>query len=104
MQVESKSSHQFPGVFKTSLQQQLYFTSDVSQLVQSCEDLHFIWKDIQLSKGPLNKDRLIEIEIQEMKVSLFNRTSPCAGVEVCPFQNVAMLCQCGKNETVRLTA
>ena len=84
MQVQSKSSYQFPGVFKTSLQQQLYFTSDVSQLVQSFEDLYFTWKDIQLSKSPLNKDHLIEMEIQGKKVSLFYRSSPCAGLKVCP--------------------
>ena len=84
MQVESKSSYQFPGIFKTSLQQQLYFTSDVPQLVQSCKHLHFIWKDSQLSKGPLNKDHLIGVEIQGKKVSLHYRSSPCAGVKVYP--------------------
>lgn len=51
LNVDSKASYQFPGVFSSPVQQQLYFTSDTEHLVQSCDDPHFIWKDIQLSKG-----------------------------------------------------
>lgn len=59
MEIDTKLTYQFPGVFSKPALHQLYFTCDVSRHAQSCEDPHFIWKDIQLSKGQLNKDRLI---------------------------------------------
>ena len=84
LNVNSKASYQFPGVFSTPVMQQLYFTNDFSKLVQSCDDPHFIWKDIQLSKGSLNKDRLITVEMQDKKEDLYFRSSPCSGVKMCP--------------------
>ena len=43
--------------------QQLYYIVDSSKLSQTCDDVHFMWKDIQLSKGQLNKKRLISAAI-----------------------------------------
>ena len=70
--------------YKTPRQQQLYYTPDVSQLIQSCDDTHFMWKDIQLSKGSLNKDRIVEAEIKGESESLHFRSAPCGGVKFCP--------------------
>ena len=78
LKVKSKISYQFPGA---PVQQQLYFTSDLSSHGQSCDDPHFIWKDNQLSKGQLNKDHLIEII----------RSSPCTSVKLCPISDCSHL-------------
>ena len=82
--VESKDSYHFPGVFSKSVFQQLFYTENVSSLQQSCEDPHFIWKDIQLSKGQLNRDRLISVEIGDKKEEVYYRSAPCLGVKYCP--------------------
>ena len=80
MKVESKRSYHFPGVLLKLLLQQLSYTEDMLSLQQSCKDPHFLWRDIQLSKGQLNKDRLIKIEIWEV----YYRSAPCLGVKYCP--------------------
>ena len=101
--VRSKSSYQLPGVFPTPIKQQLYFTSDISDQVQSCKDSHFIWKDIQLSKGALNKDRLIKDNIQGKMESLHFRSSLCSGVRYVHCQTAAMLSQYVINRIVHFT-
>ena len=45
-------------------------------------DPHFIWNDIQLSKGKINKDRLLEMDVGGKKVILY-QSAPCGGVKVC---------------------
>ena len=45
---------------------------------------NIIWNDIQLSKGIMNKDRLIEAEIGESKEHVFYRSAQCQGVKMCP--------------------
>ena len=84
MKVESKRSYHFPGVLPKPLLQQLSYTEDILSLQQSCKDPHFIWKDIQLSKGQLNKDRLIKIEINNKTEEVYYRSAPCLGVKYCP--------------------
>ena len=60
LKFENKSSYHFPGVLRKVSFQQLFYVESISDLDQSSEDPHFIWKDIQLSKGQLNRDRLIK--------------------------------------------
>ena len=52
------------------------------------EDRHFIWKDMQLSKGQLNRDRLITVETGNKKKSVpcLKRMQSCGSYkrEVCP--------------------
>ena len=57
LKVEGKNNYHFPGVLPKSMFQQLYSTENALSLQQSCEDAHFIWKDIQLSKGQLQIDQ-----------------------------------------------
>ena len=45
-----------------------------------------MWHDIQLSKGPLNKDRKIEVEINGKMEKLTYRTAPCNGIKYCSFE------------------
>ena len=62
--IKSKQDYQFLGSFEHPSPQQLFFIPDCSKLEQrSLTNPHFIWADIQLSKGQLNKDRLIKVEM-----------------------------------------
>ena len=82
--IENKSNYQFPGVLPKPCFQQLFYTANLSSLAQSCEDPHFILKDIQLSKGQLNRDRLISVEIHGKTEEVYYRSVPCLGVKICP--------------------
>ena len=82
--IENKSNYQFPGVLPKPCFQQLFYTANLSSLAQSCEDPHFIWKDMQLSKGQLNRDRLISVEIHGKTEEVYYRSAPCLGVKICP--------------------
>ena len=46
-------------------------------------DPHFIWNDIQLSKGKINKDRLLEMDVDGKKEHIYYQSTPCGGVKVC---------------------
>lgn len=82
--IETKKDYHFPGVYSTQCQQQLYYIADVTTLEQSCDDPHFLWKDIQLSKGQLNKPRLITADVGGKKEEIYYRSAPCLGVKRCP--------------------
>ena len=56
------------------------YIADITKLDQNCDDPHFLWKDIQLSKGQLNKPRLITADIGGKK----DRSAPCLGIKQCP--------------------
>ena len=66
--------------------QQLFYIESISDLEQSSEDPHFIWKDIQLSKGQLNRDRLIKIDVNDTTEEMYYRSAPCLGVKYCPIE------------------
>ena len=79
--IEDKNTYQFPGVFQS---QCLYYIPDCTKLPQYVQGKpHFIWDDIQLSKGKLNKDGQIDVDIDGEKVQLIYRSSPCNGVKKC---------------------
>ena len=62
--IQSKQDYHFPGTITHNTEQNLYVIPDITQLEQcSADNPHFLWNDIQFSKGPLNKDRLIEVKI-----------------------------------------
>ena len=84
--IQSKQDYHFPGVYTKTCQHinnNLFYTPDYTQLEQSAEDPHFMWRDIQFSKGPLNKDRKIEVEMNGKEEKLCYRTAPCNGVKYC---------------------
>ena len=83
--ISNKRDYHFLGTFPEPSKQQLYYIPDCTLLQQaSTSDHHYIWNDIQLSKGNMNKDRLIEVEIGESKEHVFYRSAPCQGVKMCP--------------------
>jgi len=83
IEVENKNCYQFPGTFSRPRPQHLYYVENVQSVEQSCQDPHFLWKDIQLSKGQLNRDRLITVDISGKKEEVYYRSAPCSGVKSC---------------------
>ena len=66
--VSDKQDYHFLGAFPKSTEQQLYYIPYYTSLQQaSPSNNHFLWNDIQLSKGQVNKHRLIEVEIGDKK-------------------------------------
>ena len=88
--IENKQDYHFLGSFSKPSPQQLYFVSNCLELEQSsAANPHYLWSDIQMSKGQLNKDRLIDIELvveggEIKKEKFYYRSAPCLGVKVCP--------------------
>ena len=83
--ISDKRDYHFLGTFSEPSEQHLYYIPDCTSLQQaSASDHHCMWKDIQLSKGNMNKDRLIEIEIGDNKENVFYRSAACQGVKMCP--------------------
>ena len=82
--VSCKKDYQYPGVFSTAQMQCVFYTADYTTLQQSSShDKHFMWNDVQLSKGKLNKDRLIDMFVGSTKEMLHYRSAPCAGIKRC---------------------
>ncbi len=86
--IETKRDYQFPGVFESDQLQSNYYTPDVSKLDQADpSNPHFMWDGIQLTKGKLNKDRLITVEVNDENLNLMCRSAPCNGVKNCPVES-----------------
>ena len=82
--VASKESYQFPAVFKESHGNVLFFCGNIKDLPHFTDKSpHFLWSDVQFSKGSSNKDRLIETDIDGKYESIFYRVAPCRGVKQC---------------------
>lgn len=62
----------------------LYHSENIESLPNFTDkDRHFLWSDIQFSKGSTNKDRLIEVTLGEGKQQVIYRVAPCRGVKKC---------------------
>ena len=82
--ITSKEQHQLPGVSTRATLNTIFFSSDISQLPQYVEEKpHFLWEDIQLSKGKLNPDRCITLNVDGSDESVFYRIAPCNGIKLC---------------------
>jgi len=93
-EIRSKDDIHFPGKMRSKTMQTMFFTPDCSKLSQYCpESPHFLWEDIQLSKGKLSKDRLVELLIDNDMVQLYYRSAPCNGVKQCSAPDVSTLFQ-----------
>ena len=86
--ITSKEQYQYPGVSTHATLNKIYFSSDISQLPQYVEEKpHFLWEDIQLSKGKLNPDRCITLNVDGSNESVFYRIAPCNGIKLCSATN-----------------
>ena len=55
VKINSAKEYQYPGVFSDEQKQCVYYTFNYTELSSSSEpDIHFLWNDIQLSKGKVN--------------------------------------------------
>jgi len=79
-----KEQYQFPGFSTEATSNKLLFCSDISKLPQYVATKpHFLWNDIQLSKGKLTSDRCVTVEIDGSEKSIIYRLAPCNGVKTC---------------------
>ena len=84
MKIESKEDYQFPAVTKMSQGNVVYYSPDIQQLPHFTEkNLHFLWHDIQFSKGSTTKDRLIQMTIDGRDEMVYYRMAPCRGAKKC---------------------
>ena len=82
--ISSKDDYQYLGVFPNEQMQVIYYSEDCTKLDQSCStDPHFLWHDIQMSKGKVNKDYPISVEFGSSTEELIYQCAPCNGVKVC---------------------
>ena len=101
-EIISKEQYQFPGVSLSGQGNTLLYCKDISKLPQYLNSKpHFLWDDIQLSKGKLNPDRAVTVAINGKDEVVFYRMAPCNGVKVCstpdcshvqPFNSKKNLC------------
>ena len=83
VKLSDASECQYPGVFSDKQKQCVYYTSNFSELSSSSEpDPHFLWTDIQLSKGKVN-NYSSTFDIDGKKEEFVYRSAPCNGVKVC---------------------
>ena len=83
-EIITKEQYQFPGVSVSGQSSMLLYSKDVSKLPQYVASKpHFLWDDIQLSKGKLNPDRMVTMNINGIDEEVFYRMAPCNGVKVC---------------------
>lgn len=63
----------------------MIYIPDCSKLPQyTPSDPHFLWKDIQFSKGKLNKPREVKFTLGGQEEALIYRSAPCQGIKYCP--------------------
>ena len=78
--ISAKSDYQFPGVFDCEKEQVMLYTDYCRKLGQSCDKKdHFMWDDIQLSKGTW-RDREVKVNVTnggtEGETTLIYRSAP----------------------------
>ena len=84
--ISCKDDYHFPGVFKQEQMQVVYYVPDCTKLDQCCNsNPHFLWHDIQLSKGKINRDYTFSLVLDpsQKPEDLVYRSAPCNGVKQC---------------------
>ena len=80
---DNESYWQFPGAFCRGKDQCVLYIEDYRKVYSSCpKNVHFLWADIQLSKGKVNNYKA-KIMIDGKNVSVMYRSAPCNGVKAC---------------------
>ena len=106
--VTSKYGYQFPGIFDGEVNQQMIHIPDCSKLPQyTPSDPHFLWKDIQFSKGKLNKPREVKFMIGGQEEALIYHSASCRGIKYCPEGSCGFVAsptatKCPVHENIRL--
>ena len=80
---ENESEWQFPGTSCREKDQCTFYIEDYRKVYSSCpKNLHFLWADIQLSKGKVNNYKT-KVTIDGKDVPVMYRSAPCNGVKAC---------------------
>ena len=82
VQINTAKEYQYPGVFSDEQKQCVYYTYNYTELSSSSEpNLHFLWNDIQLSKGKVNNYSSV-FDIGGQKEELVYRSAPWNEVKI----------------------
>ena len=82
--IETSEDYHTPGVFKHPHPKRMGYCEDMTTLTNyEKTDPHFIFTDIQLSKGTARNVRTVEMNVAGEKEVLHYRIVPCAGVKQC---------------------
>lgn len=80
---ENETDWQFPGTSCRGKDQCILYIEDYRKVYSSCpKNLHFLWADIQLSKGKVNNYKT-KLKIDGKDVSVMYKSAPCNGVKAC---------------------
>ena len=72
--ISTKQEYQFPGLLNDVTNQYMLHTLDMRKLPQATPDNpHFMWSDIQISKGKVNIDRKIKVKLDGKEEELLYR-------------------------------
>lgn len=82
--IEEPDDYQYPGKFRVDHPQRLGFAPDITTLpFYTKEDEHFLFNDIQISKGKPRAARKITVSMKGKEEELYYRIAPCGGVKCC---------------------
>ena len=82
--INSSDDYNFPGIFNYPFPQRMGFCEDISNLPNyEVTDPHFIFADIQMGKGKARPKRLVQMDINGIRESVYYRLVPCGGVKRC---------------------
>jgi hypothetical protein len=83
-EIKDHNDYQYPGKFRLDHPHRLGFAPDITTLpLYTKEDEHFLFTDIQLSKGKPRAARKITVHVDNKEEELFYRIAPCGGVKCC---------------------
>ena len=83
--IEKPDDYQYPGKFRFDHPKRLGFAADITKLpFYTKEDEHFLFNDIQISKGKPRAPSKITVSLNGTDEELYYRIAPCGGVRCCP--------------------
>ena len=86
--IESPEDYQYPGIFRVAYPQRLGYASDISALpFYTQKDEHFLFNDIQISKGKLRAPRKVKFVVDGKEEFLNYRIAPCGGIKCCSVED-----------------
>jgi len=80
--------------------QRLGYVSDILALLfYTQKDKHFLFNDIQISKGKLRAPRKVKFTVDGSEEFLYYRIAPCGGTKHCSVENCAYTIPVGERRT-----
>ena len=83
-EITNDEDYHFPGIFDAPYPQRMGFCPDITQLPKyDTRNPHFIYADIQFSKGIARNPRKVSMQVDGKDEMLWYRIVPCGGVKLC---------------------